>query len=112
MRSVVLIRGLLKGMGREVPCDMLALKDATSETGLAVYSKCCVIDAPMDLPDGIYAVTFSGQVAAARREGGLWLPEGTTSPLQIEPRPSESHGSSEIEEVIEILPLLKNDHVA
>jgi len=99
-------------LARRNGCDMLALKDATSETGLAVYSQCCVIDAPMDLPDGIYAVTFGGSVVAARKEAGLWLPEGATSPLQIEPRENRPRGSSEIEEVIEILPLLKNDHVA
>jgi hypothetical protein len=112
MRSVVLIRGLLKGMGREAPCDLLAMKDAASETGPVFYSRCCVIDAPHELPDGVYVVTFSGHVVAARKEGGLWLPEGATSPLQIEPRPSESHSSFAIEEITEILPLLKNDHVA
>ncbi|MGD0366779.1 MAG: hypothetical protein ABSA94_04940 [Acidobacteriaceae bacterium] len=112
MRSVVLIHGLLKGMGRETPCEMLAMREPASETSPAVYSRCCVIDAPLDLPDGIYAVTFGGSVVAARKEAGLWLPEGATSPLQIEPRENRPRGSSEIEEVIEILPLLKNDHVA
>ncbi|MFY9748796.1 MAG: hypothetical protein WA891_07745 [Acidobacteriaceae bacterium] len=112
MRSVVLIRGLLKGMGREAPCDMLAMKDATSETGPAVYSQCCVIDAPFDVPDGVYAVAFNGYVVAARKEGGLWLPEDATSSLQIEPRASRPRGSSEVEVVVEALPLLKKDHVA
>jgi|HubBroStandDraft_1064217.scaffolds.fasta_scaffold119300_2 hypothetical protein len=112
MRSVVLIRGLLKGMGRETPCDMLAMKDARSVTGPIAYSQCCVIDAPMDLPDGVYVVTFNGLVVAARKEGGLWLPEEATSPLQIEPRASRSGGSPEIEAIIEVLPLLKKDNVA
>ncbi|MGB9031062.1 MAG: hypothetical protein WCC27_13155 [Acidobacteriaceae bacterium] len=112
MRSVVLIHGLLKGMGREALCDMLAMKDATPETDRPVYSQCCVIDAPLDLPDGIYAVAFNGSAVAARKEGGLWLPEGATSPLQIERRASRPGGSSEMEAIIEVLPLLKNDHVA
>ncbi len=112
MRSVVLIRGLLKGMGREAPCDMLAMKDAASETGPVFYSRCCVIDAPHGLPDGVYVVTFSGHVVAARKEGGLWLPECATSPLQIEPRASRPNDSSEIAQIIEVLPWLKNDHVA
>jgi predicted outer membrane repeat protein len=112
MRSVVLIRGLLKGMGREAPCDMLAMKDSAAESGSAVYSQCCVIDAPLELLDGVYAVTFNGYVVAARKEGGLWLPEKATSPLQIEPRVSRPHGWSEIEEITEVLPLLKKDHVA
>ena len=112
MRSVVLIHGLLRGMGREAPCEMLAMKETAPETGREIYSRCSVIDAPHDLPDGLYAVSFSGHVVTARKEGGLWLPENATSPLQIETRTSECHGLSELEQAIVILPLLKKNHIA
>jgi hypothetical protein len=108
MRSVVMIHGLLRGMGREASCEMLAMRESVGP----VYSGCSVIDAPHDLPDGLYTVSFSGHVVPARKEGGLWLPEGTTSPLQIHPRSSELRRSFEFEQVVEILPLLKKNHIA
>lgn len=112
MRSVVLIRGLLKGMEREALCEMLAMRESASETSPAVYSQCCVIAALPDVPDGLYTVSFSGFVVSARKEGGLWLPESATSPLQLEPRRGGVQASSEVEEVVEILPLLEKNHVA
>jgi len=83
MRSVILIHGLLRGMGREAPCEMLAMKE-TAGSGPAVYSRCSVIDAPPELPDGLYAVTFDCGVVAARKDAGLWLPNGTAMALRVE----------------------------
>src|SRR5580704_14915620 len=76
MRSVVLIHGLLRGMESEAACEMLAMKEAESGKGPVLYSRCSVIDAPMDLPDGDYTVSFNGCVVSARKEGGLWMPDG------------------------------------
>lgn len=73
MRSVVLIHGVLRGMGLESDCEMLALKATDSETLSVTYSRCSVIQTASDLPDGEYTVTFEGNTALARREGGLWL---------------------------------------
>lgn len=74
--SVVLIQGVLRGMGRESLCEMLALKREDPETHQTVYSRCSVIGAPSDLPDGEYTVKFRDGTALVRREGGLWLPDG------------------------------------
>jgi hypothetical protein len=107
MRSVVLIRGLLRGMGREVPCEMLAIRESHSQTGQAVYSRCSVIDAPMDLPDGVYTVAFNGYTVSARKEAGLWMPEGTTTPVLSSEKPAGDTPSFRVEDAIEILPILK-----
>ncbi|MFP5228365.1 MAG: hypothetical protein ACLGXA_12135 [Acidobacteriota bacterium] len=76
MRSVVLIHGLLDGMGRQEPCEMLALRDCTAPNQV-VYSSCSVIEAPLSLPDGDYTVTFGSYTVPAHKQSGLWLPEGT-----------------------------------
>ncbi len=112
MRSVVLIHGLLKGMGREVPCEMLAMKESVSGTSSAVYSRCSVIDAPQDLPDGDYTVVFNGSIVSARKEGGLWVPDGECVAAAAEARTTGSQRHLfTVEEAARILPVLK-DHVA
>jgi hypothetical protein len=74
MRSVVLIRALLKGMGHETPCEMLAMRESTAGSPQVIFSRCSVIDAPQELPDGDYAVSFDDYSVPARKEGGLWMP--------------------------------------
>ena len=110
MRSVVLIHGLLQGNGRQEPCEMLAMRDVPTTPGPAVYSRCSVIEAPENLPDGEYTVTFGGHIVPARKEAGLWVPDETTAaavaptrPKADSPRPSFS-----IAEAAEILSILKN----
>ena len=76
MRSVVLIHGVLRGMGQESACEMLALQETHPETRKPVYSRCSVINAPSGLPDGEYTVAFDVVVVAVHRQGGLWLPDG------------------------------------
>jgi hypothetical protein len=112
MRTVVLIHGLLRGMGREELCEMLAMKESPSSAGPANFFRCSVIDAPHDLPDGTYSVSFSGYVVFARKEGGLWIPDGTTATApSAEAQPPDTMPPFRIEEALEILPVLKN-HVA
>jgi hypothetical protein len=108
MRSVVLIRGVLRGMGREAPCEMLAIQETQPETAQAVYFRCSVIDAPMELPDGDYTLAFNGHAVAARKEGGLWVPGGATSPAADEERHADSGTSFRIEDTVEILPIRRN----
>ena len=73
MRSVVLIHGVVRGMGHQSECEMLALKETDSVTRSTTYSRCSVIQVTLDLPDGDYVVAFQGNSVVARREGGLWL---------------------------------------
>lgn len=111
MRSVVLIQGLLRGMGREAPCEMLAIRESQSGKNLPVYTCCSVIEAPIDLPDGDYTVTFNAWSVSARKEAGLWVPEGAASAAPAAEKPPETRRMFRIEEAAEILPILKK-HVA
>ncbi len=108
MRSVILIRGLLRGMNREAPCEMLAIQETQTGAANAVYSRCSVIDAPMDLPDGDYTVAFRGHAVPARKEGGLWVPGGTTSLAPPEEKWADAASSVRTEDAVEILPIRKN----
>jgi hypothetical protein len=73
MRSIELIHGVLRGMGFETDCEMVAIKDAHPDDGKPVYTRWSVIEAPSCLPDGNYTVSFNNCSVAVRREGGLWL---------------------------------------
>jgi hypothetical protein len=76
MKSVVLVHGVIWGMGHESDCEMLALKETDSVTRRTTFSRCSVIQANPDLPDGDYIVAFQGNSVSARRAGGLWLANG------------------------------------
>ncbi len=109
MRSVVLIHGWLQGNGRQEPCEMLALRDSPVVPGPPVYSRCSVIDAPLDLPDGEYTVTFDSYIVPARREAGLWIPDGTTAAQAPHGKNSDpSQPSFSNAEAAEILSVLRN----
>jgi hypothetical protein len=73
MRFAVLCKGILRGMGREVGCELLATKTVLPEASDPVYSHCAVIDAPRDLADGEYEVEFAGEVAVVTLRGGSWV---------------------------------------
>jgi hypothetical protein len=110
MRSVVLIHGLLQGNGRQEPCEMLAIRETQEAPAPAVYSRCSVIDAPHDLPDGEYAVTFGGYSVPAKKDAGLWIPDETTA-AALAPSGEKSEPSRpafNIAEAGEILSVLKN----
>jgi hypothetical protein len=109
MRSVVLIHGLLQGNGRQEPCEMLAMRDATTASGPAVYSRCSVIDAPQDLTDGQYTVSFEGYIVPARKDAGLWIPDEAIAALAVPGKNSDpSRPSFGLAEAAEILSILKN----
>jgi hypothetical protein len=109
MRSVVLIHGWLQGNGRQEPCEMLAMRDVPAVPGPAVFSRCSVMEAPLDLPDGDYTVTFEGYIVPARKEAGLWIPDGTTAALASPGKNSDpSQPSFRIAEAAEIPLVLRN----
>lgn len=86
------------------------MKEWLRESGQVLYSRCCVLDAPLDLPDGSYTVFFDRHRVSAIRQGGLWLPHDRADPLPVEAC-LEMRGESvfRIEDAIEILPLLKTE---
>lgn len=73
MRFAVLIKGLLRGMGHEAPCELLATKTVEGDASQPVYSHCAIIEAPVDLPDGDYEVEFFNEVAVTSRHRGSWV---------------------------------------
>src|ERR1700680_214586 len=73
MRFAVLMKGVLRGMGHQTPCELLATKTVVPEASRPVYSHCAIIEAPSDLPYGDYEVEFSGEVAITRLQEGGWL---------------------------------------
>lgn len=108
MRSVVLIHGLLTGMGYHEPCEMLAIKESASGKAREMFSRCSVIDAPQQLPDGEYVVSFNGYSVPAKKEGGLWMPAGDAVALQAEQAPAEEQRHSfQLDEAGQILSILK-----
>jgi hypothetical protein len=95
-------------MDREVPCEMLAIRELQAATGHEVYSRCSVIDAPMDLPDGVYTVLFNGYTVSATKDAGLWIPDGTTEPVPADERSVSDKARFRGEDAVRILPILKD----
>ena len=77
MGSVVLLRAPLKGMGREVECELIARRLSTGivaqASSITTYSDCKILTAPSDLPDGEYAIHLGSQVIPVLRHRGQWL---------------------------------------
>jgi hypothetical protein len=75
MGTVVLLRAILKGMGREVECEVIAWRSSAdaANTPLSKYSSCSVLNAPADLPDGEYTIHLDSQDIPTLRRRGLWL---------------------------------------
>jgi hypothetical protein len=72
-REVVMLQGKLRGMGREASCILSAIKISSPLTGHPNFTKCDIHQAPDDLPDGRYEVTFGGQTAKVKNGNGFWL---------------------------------------
>jgi len=77
MGPVLLLRALLKGMGREVECEVIARKlpheIGETSSSLLNYSDCRILTAPADLPDGEYAIHLDSRVIPVLRRRGHWL---------------------------------------
>ena len=73
MRFAVLAKGVLRGMGREAACELLATKTVVPEASRPIYSHCAIISAPTDLPNGDYEVEFAGEVAVTSLHEGNWM---------------------------------------
>jgi len=77
MGSVVLLRAILKGMGHEVECDVIARRFSSDTREIvppaSKYSNCSVLTAPKDLPDGEYTVHLDTVIFTAVRRSGHWF---------------------------------------
>jgi hypothetical protein len=81
------------------------MKEWSGDSGHISYSRCCVLDAPPEIPDGNYTVFFDRHRVSAIRQGGLWLPEDRAEPLPPEQFLDEQDDVPfEMEDALEILP--------
>lgn len=74
--SMVLLRGLLRGMGHESACDILARRVKGAGSRSVTYVDCSILSAPSELPDGDYVACFDGHSALACRTRGIWVLPG------------------------------------
>lgn len=73
MQVSVLLKGRLRGMGREALCEVLVKRQAPSEKGKESYSGLRLLKAPADSPDGDYVLYLDSVMVSVRRRGGDWL---------------------------------------
>jgi hypothetical protein len=73
MQVSVLLKGRLRGMGREAPCEVMAKRQAPGGKGREGYSDLRLLDAPADLPDGDYVLHLDPIMVSVRRRSGEWL---------------------------------------
>ena len=79
MSMIVLVRGSLKGMGREAECEVVAMKRTIVNIRNSrdhfdeIYTEFGIVDAPADLPDGAYMLRIGKQSFGATLRHGLWL---------------------------------------
>lgn len=86
------------------------MRERLGESGQILYSRCCVLDAPPEIPDGDYRVFFDSHCVGAVRQGGLWLPQDRAESLPREQRLRRPEDVSfRMEDAIEILPLLRGE---
>jgi hypothetical protein len=72
-REIKVMSGHLKGMGREAKCLVSAVQVSMPGTNVSHYAKCKIQNAPDDLPEGSYQVTFDGQTENVKKSNGFWL---------------------------------------
>ena len=75
-REQVILNGVLKGMGRETPCTVLATKVSLPQLNVFEYIHCDIYRAQQDLPDGQYDVWFEGRKMQVKKEQGTWRSSG------------------------------------
>jgi hypothetical protein len=63
----------LAGMDRQAMCGVFAQKVSLPGTELYNYARAVVVDAPANLPDGIYSVTFDERTFKVQRLDGEWI---------------------------------------
>lgn len=69
----VTISGHLKGMEREAQCTVSAFEVPLPDSDSCEYALVMICDAPHDLPDGRYHLTFDSRAIPVQRHNGGWL---------------------------------------
>jgi len=72
-RQIVLLAGGLKGMGLEANCMIGATRVTLPGTNLSEYANLSIQNAPQELPEGRYDLTFKGRTVPVQKRNGFWL---------------------------------------
>lgn len=72
-RRVETVAGIVRGMGREAHCNVRGVRFSRPGLPPAPLMQCTIEDAPSDLPDGDYVVTFDGISSQVRKTENGWL---------------------------------------
>ena len=73
MQVSILLKGRLRGMGREALCDVMAKKNSSFTKASEGYAISRIMDAPDDLPDGDYVLHVDSRMLSVRRRKREWL---------------------------------------
>lgn len=75
MQVSELLKGRLRGMGREASCEVMSKRQAPAGMGKGKqgYSELRIMDAPGNFPDGDYVLYLDPIMVSVRRRGGEWL---------------------------------------
>lgn len=71
-REVVMLSGTLKGANHEAPCTVRAIKVSLPNLDIWEYVSAAIAQAPSELPDGAYNVSFEGRTMKVRKVAGNW----------------------------------------
>lgn len=72
-RESVALPARLIGMGRELDCQVRAIKVSLPGTAEYNFIRPIICDVPADLPDGLYSITFGGKTERVQRQHGAWI---------------------------------------
>jgi len=67
-----MMSGVLRGMGRQAKCQVLATKSVVDDLTPPTYAHCSIMDAPSDMPEGDYELEFEHEVAVVRLQDRSW----------------------------------------
>jgi hypothetical protein len=72
IREAVLVSGTLNGMNYQVPCMVRAVKVSLPNLEILKWVRADIADAPSELPDGAYNVSFEGRTVKVKKFAGNW----------------------------------------
>jgi hypothetical protein len=72
IREAVLVSGTLKGMNRQAPCMVRAVKVSLPNLDTWEYVSADIVQASSELPDGAYDVSFKGRILKVKKIAGNW----------------------------------------
>jgi hypothetical protein len=72
IREAVLVSGTLKGMNHQAQCMVRAVKVSLLNLDILKYVRADIVQAPSELPDGAYNVSFDGRTMKVKKIAGNW----------------------------------------